>query len=415
MIINANALAIPLADNSVQCAVTSPPYYGLRDYGIPGQLGLEPTPDEYVDNMVAVFREVRRVLRPDGVCWLNLGDSYAGGAKKGDTEGAKQKTNKGATWGGNDELAMHKAHIEGLKPKDLIGIPWRVAFALQADGWWLRSEIIWAKPNPMPESVTDRPTKSHEQIFLLTKSARYYYDADAVREEYAPASLPRALRGVADDNKWSNGEPGSTAHTMSKGRPNQRKAFEKEHGGGGSGFNGHSGYVDANGRLLVNPNGRNLRSVWHIATEATPFAHFATFPRKLAETCIKAGTSEKGCCPKCGAAWERVVETTRGSRDDTGRTSSTTEQRMGKTPVPEKGWESEARTIGWQPACSCSAGEPVPCIVLDPFCGSGTVGLVAQYLGRQFVGLDLSLTYLEEIAQPRLANGAGALFMAVQG
>lgn len=311
MIINANALQIPLADSSVQCCVTSPPYYGLRDYGTPGQLGLEPTPDAYVANMVAVFREVRRVLRADGVCWLNLGDSYA--ANPGNGRGGENPDGGLPHRSGND-----KSKIAGLKSKDLIGIPWRVAFALQADGWWLRSEVIWAKPNPMPESVTDRPTKSHEQIFLLTKSARYFYDADAVREPNS--SLPGNKSPIRIEPGKRELNPETKQGKISK-------------------------YTSHNDPDLYNPAGRNLRSVWTIATEQTAFAHFATFPRKLAETCIKAGSRE---------------------------------------------------------------GD----IILDPFCGSGTTGLVAQFLGRRFVGLDLSLTYLHDIAYPRLANGAGALFMA---
>ena len=171
-----------LPSNSVHCCVTSPPYYGLRDYGVDGQIGLEQTPEDYVNELVRVFREVKRVLRDDSTLWLNLGDSYVGGAKKGEHEGVKQKTSKGATWGDNDKLATLKAHITGLKNKDLIGIPWRVAFALQADGWYLRQDIIWSKNNPMPESVTDRCTKSHEYIFLLTKSKKYFYDSEAIKE-----------------------------------------------------------------------------------------------------------------------------------------------------------------------------------------------------------------------------------------
>lgn len=223
-----------LPDNSVQCVVTSPPYWGLRDYQVNGQIGLERTPDEYVANMVSVFREVRRVLRKDGTLWLNLGDSYVGGATKGENEGAKQRTNKGATWGNNSDLALLKHKVKGLKQKDLVGIPWRVAFALQADGWYLRSDIIWHKPNPMPESVTDRPTKSHEYIFLMVKSARYYYDADAIREV-------AAYDGRKDI--WQDG-------------------------------------------VAL----RNRRSVWTVATHPYKGAHFATFPPALIEPCILAGS-----------------------------------------------------------------------------------------------------------------------------
>jgi site-specific DNA-methyltransferase (cytosine-N4-specific) len=265
---------LPTLDaGSVQCVITSPPYWGLRDYGMEGQIGLEPTPDEYVQAIVEVFREVKRVLRDDGTLWLNLGDSYAGSGKgqMGDGTSAninnKQSTNKGSSTGG---LPTDYGH---MKPKDLVGIPWRVAFALQADGWYLRSDIVWAKGvsfcpdysgSVMPESVTDRPTKSHEYLFLLTKSARYYYDADAVREN-------------------------------------------------------NSGTV------------RNLRSVWTINPKPYTEAHFATFPTTLVEPCVKAGT-KKG---------------------DT---------------------------------------------VLDPFTGSGTTGLVAGKMGREFIGIDLNADYI------RLAN-----------
>jgi DNA modification methylase len=195
-LINANALNIPLAPETVQCVPTSPPYYGLRDYGIDGQIGLEPTPEAYVANLVAVFREVWRVLRKDGSVWLNLGDSYATGTTAGRQEGT---LNLGD--GTNEARKIARVGTpEGLKTKDLVGIPWRVAFALQADGWYLRSDIIWHKPNPMPESVTDRPTKAHEYLFLLTKNARYYYDAEAIREPFLESGIKRQLQGR--DNSW---------------------------------------------------------------------------------------------------------------------------------------------------------------------------------------------------------------------
>jgi len=460
MIVNANALHLPIASKTVQTVITSPPYYGLRDYGtakwiggdtecnhvpyvksraerprngltgglvymsakdpvyrdtcgkcgavrVDDQLGLEPTPDAYVANMVAVFREVWRVMRDDGTLWLNVGDSYA--AQRGGTglppqslEGSSLEADAKVRKYG-DESAYHahrNAAAIGLKHKDLIGIPWRLAFALQADGWYLRSDIIWAKPNPMPESVTDRPTKAHEYLFLLTKSPRYYYDADAVREEYAEASLPRALRGLSSENKWADGAPGSTAHTMSQGRPNQRKEFEAEHGGGGSGFKGHSGYVDANGRLLIDPNGRNKRTVWTIATQPTREAHFATFPEKLVEPCILAGTSERGCCQKCGKPWERLVERTAMVIDRSNRTHELGRTRSSGTMVEPP----TSNTTGWQPGCDCDAGEPVPCVVFDPFSGSGTVERVAIRLRRRSIGTELNYRYIRDIVTKRTAD-----------
>jgi len=232
-----------LPDGCVQCCITSPPYWGLRDYGVEGQLGLEPTTGEYVEKMVAVFREVRRALRDDGTLWLVLGDSYAGGGRACDTD--KQRSNKGT-------INMPPGIVPpGLKPKDLVGIPWRVAFALQADGWYLRSDIIWSKPNPMPESVRDRPTKAHEYVFLLTKSAKYYFDQEAVREQGIYTGLPdRKLY----DAKW--------------GSDHDQQAFKV-----------------MNGR-------RNIRSVWTIPTQPYPEAHFATFPEALVEKCLLAGSAE---------------------------------------------------------------------------------------------------------------------------
>ena len=246
-----------LKPGSVQTCVTSPPYWGLRDYGEPGQLGLEPTPGEYVARMVQVFREVRRVLRDDGTLWLNLGDSYAGprGNTRGDGAGGGQA--RGVVMFG---AAMSiQATPDGLKPKDLVGIPWRVAFALQDDGWYLRADIIWAKPNPMPESVTDRPTKSHEYLFLLTKSPRYFYDAEAIREplKSTPEQYLRAGKSVRENHAF-----GAVA-----GRPL------------------------GDGSFATVPDGRNARSVWNIATRSYAGAHFATFPLELPERCIKAGSA----------------------------------------------------------------------------------------------------------------------------
>jgi len=270
---------------SVHCVVTSPPYWGLRDYGHAGQLGLEPTPEEYVANMVDVFREVRRVLRADGTVWLNLGDSYASTNAPGrsDSKGVGLGTSTGRSAGRGftavDRNYGGRGFVPyGLKSKDLVGIPWRVAFALQADGWYLRSDIIWSKPNPMPESVTDRPTKSHEYLFLLSKSPRYYFDADAVREDGSPNTTAR---------------PESSRQPL--GTVSQREALRAR--GDDPLANG-----SRSGLGLNKPSaGRNIRSVWTIATQPYPGAHFATFPRKLVEPCIKAGSPEGGVVLDCFA------------------------------------------------------------------------------------------------------------------
>ena len=283
---------------SVQCCVTSPPYWGLRDYGTPGQLGLEATPDEYVANMVAVFRAVRRVLRDDGTLWLNLGDSYAGNSNNTRGEGAGGGKERGKAMGFG--TLPQKKDYDGIKPKDLVGIPWRVAFALQADGWYLRQDIIWHKPNPMPESVTDRCTKAHEYIFLLTKSARYFYDSDAVKEPVSEVSLKRAEYG------WDCDRPSTKNASM-----------------GGDGI-----HTEKMGTRFVNPTGRNKRSVWTISTKPYRGAHFATFPPDLIEPCILAGSATDA-------------------------------------------------------------------LVLDPFSGAGTTGVVSVQHGRRYIGIELNPDYLE--------------------
>tara|TARA_R100001086_G_scaffold107428_1_gene54176 strand:+ start:254 stop:1249 length:996 start_codon:yes stop_codon:yes gene_type:complete len=331
--------------------------------------------------MVAVFRGVWRVLKPTGTVWTNLGDSYAS-QPAGNNDSSfsdKQTSNPGS------HIRRSKSTVAyGLKPKDLVGIPWRVAFALQADGWYLRSDIIWSKPNPMPESVTDRPTKAHEYVFLLTKSPRYYYDADAIREKHID---------------WKRGAHGEWVGSGDDERP--------EPGVRTGTFNAK----DRNGaNRAYNPSGRNKRSVWEIATQPYPEAHFATYPEKLVEPCILAGTSEKGVCAECGKPWERVVEATggtigqgwhdhtddltRGMRDNSnGKATDGTYKREHK---------------GWQPTCICNASI-VPATVLDPFAGSGTTLAVAQRLGRRAIGSDLSAEYLD-LAAKRLGAVSLPLF-----
>ena len=274
-----------------QTCITSPPYYGLRDYGRDGQIGLEETPQMYVDAMVEVFRCVWDVLEDDGTLWLNIGDTYYN--YRGRTDAfCKQTVSKTM-----QDLPSHSPtrnnKLEGLKGKDLIGIPWMLAFALRADGWYLRQDIIWHKPNPMPESVKDRCTKAHEYIFLLTKSDRYHFDSAAIEEPIQDVTALRMLRGVSDTHKNVNGAPGQTKHSMNQPRPNVRKEFDSSMGGGGTSFVGHSGYKKADGTLMIKPT-RNKRSVWTVNTKPFKGAHFAVFPEELIEPCILAGAPSGG-------------------------------------------------------------------------------------------------------------------------
>lgn len=319
-----------LPAGSVHCVVTSPPYWGLRDYGTgSAQIGLEDTPLAYTNVLKDTFREIRRVLRDDGTVWLNLGDSYSSGNRVGHGTriGYKQQTNRGSS-GVND--AKRPPQPAGIKPKDLVGIPWRIAFALQDDGWYLRQDIIWAKGNPMPESVEDRCTRSHEYLFMLTKNERYFYDHTAIMDPT-----------TTDDPRKPHG-PGQV--TIG-GRP-------------------ASGHRDQNNHRTGDPSKRNKRSVWNVNPRPYAGAHFATMPPALVEPCVKAGTSEKGCCPACGAPWKRN----------------------------EKNWSQ---------SCSCDTHEPIPCTVLDPFSGSGTTGYVSNRLGRNYIGLDLNPDYLP-LAEARI-------------
>ena len=353
MLINANALHIPLADQCVDCVVTSPPYYRLRDYGtarwiggdeacehnpqrpdggeranrslplgrggvyksvckkcgamrLDEQIGLEESVSQFLESMVQVFREVKRVLKNEGTLWMNLGDSYAGSAMtNGNLERQVDKSKRTLSrWGGGNMV------VDGLPAKNLIGIPWRVAFALQEDGWILRLDIIWHKTNPMPESVNDRPTKSHEYMFLLTKQGDYFYDNDEIREQSKESVSVEEYAALKAKGTWQSGGLGNYAHGMKR----------------------LSGV-----KSVAHPLGRNKRSVWSIPTQPYEGAHFAAYPEKLVEPCILAG------CPKDG-------------------------------------------------------------IVLDPFVGSGTTVKVAIALGRQGIGLDLKFDYLNELARKRISE-----------
>ena len=376
-LIHASALHIPIEDESVQCVVTSPPYWGLRQYAgeqiVPEwgcALGLEPTPELYVEHMVEVFREVRRVLRPDGTLWLNLGDSYnAQPAGNKTPSGFSQTRPSRVKHGVGDETVdvPRPKSITGLKPKDLVGIPWRVAFALQADGWYLRSDIIWHKPNPMPESVTDRPTKAHEYVFLMAKSERYFYDADAIRE---PSVTTDPRRPYTSEGAWEL-----------DGRPKeQRKGGQRRDGD--------------------DFTGRNKRTVWTIPTRPYKGAHFATFPPDLVEPCVLAGSSPKAC-GVCGAPWERIIE--RESRPNAPSLQGKYNG-YGKHRTISGGVSNDARARedrGWRSTCE-HKDDSGACVVLDPFNGSGTTGQVAVRLGRSYVGVDISKEYLDEQAVRRI-------------
>lgn len=302
-----------MANGSVQTCITSPPYFGLRDYGVDGQIGLEPTPEEFVDALVVVFREVRRLLRDDGTLWLNLGDSYA--SKPNGSVGAAGLQGSIAP-----HVAVRQAHARrssrvpaGLKHKDLIGIPWRVAFALQADGWYLRQDIIWSKPNPMPESVLDRCTKSHEYLFLLTKSPRYYFDAKAIAEPLAESSIARLTQPTLDQQGGSDRVPGKTNGPMKA--VGNAMTFKRERSKRGFAQHGQSSGTHRPDREDTTYDGtRNKRSVWNVPTMPFKQAHFATFPERLIEPCVLAGAPPGAVVldPFLGAGTTAVVATRLG-------------------------------------------------------------------------------------------------------
>ncbi len=379
-----------LPDESVHCVVTSPPYWGLRAYGEDEKMiGLEETFEEHMDVLVRVFREVRRVLRNDGTCWLNYGDAYANAAPRGHF-GDQGDLSVGA----HGERVPKRSWSSGLKSKDLVMMPARVALALQSDGWWLRSEIVWSKPNPMPESVTDRPTSAHEKVFLLTKSAKYFYDAEAVRTPVQVLETRGFRPGV-----YGGAPPGNPRQA------DKQRGHSRLH----TGFNGR---WDEMSKAEQQSMGANLRNVWTISTFGYPEAHFATFPPALVEPCIKAGTSQKGCCAACGAPFERAVRKeyrNPGNRTTNGPRSLAQQH---ETAGFNRRLEAVRTSSGWRPGCACDADDLVPAVVLDPFAGSGTTGLVAQRLSRNAILIELNPEYAE-MARRRI-HGDAPLFADVQ-
>ena len=385
-----------LPDESVHCVITSPPYWGLRSYnGEDGMIGMEPTFDEHLENLVAVFREVRRVLRGDGVCVVNYGDAYAATTKGTGGATGKQSTNAGSFHDGG-----RKIDIGSFKPKDLMMMPSRVAMALQADGWYLRSMIPWIKPNPMPESVTDRPTSAVEYFFLFSKSPKYFWDQVAVRTPAKQSTIDRLDQPNFDNQQ---GGPKDTNDGNRSHRKVLRNLKQRGHGRRHDGFNER---WDDMPKDEQQSNGANMRNYIIATTAGFNEAHFATFPPQVIAPFIKAGTSAEGVCPECGAPWDREshVHNTgirvgggcprKGSfMADTGNTL---------------GVIQEAITTGWKPTCECDAGEPIPATVMDPFSGAGTTGLVAQDMGRDAILLEISPEYAE-MAHQRI----GGIFASI--
>ena len=395
-----------MPSDSAHCVVTSPPYWALRDYGVeptawpevvysplPGfaltvppetcALGLETDPYAFVAHLVAVFRELRRVIRPEATVWLNIGDCYASKARGSDRGWDASRLSNPVRLQKAQAASMrrtgerHRGKQHGLKSKDLAGIPWLLAFALRTDGWWLRGENIWDKANPMPESLTDRPARAHEQVFLLTKSDRVFYDYVAVRE---------TASGTANARGSKLSAPKAMQH------PDARAGVKQNQ----SAMIGFSELVAR----------RNLRSVWRVAAQPYRGAHFAVFPPSLIEPCILAGTSAHGCCSDCGAPWEPVNEKRSLGRHELPRDHP--EYRparyIGKHDETNGGGQRylDVVTVGWTPTCSCAAAVK-PCVVLDPFMGAGTTALVARKHGRHAVGIERSPEYAEQVAE-RLAQ-----------
>ena len=505
MITQANALHLPIASNTVQTVVTSPPYFGQRDYGtatwiggdpacdhkkgknaakseksstlegskrntgnrlsgfthscprcgaqrVDLQLGLEQTPAEYIANMVAVFEEVKRVMRPDGTLWLNIGDKYS--TQSAGTGGPSKK-----------QLSNAGSQAAPDRPgKNLLGLPWRVAFAMQDAGWILRRDIIWFKTNPMPESAQDRPTTSHEYLFLFSKSPDYFYDNEAVKVPSKAVSIDRYYRKWSGQTKNAGGDPDSVqASALAKNYAarSQRDNFKRASKEAEVPTNGTLQHRDEREESDYDLTKRSLRSVWEfeqdeysqflewkaaredqpqdlldvwkISTQGFSGSHFATYPEKLVEPCILAGSSARGCCPKCRAPYERItergpVESTDGTADNYAPPKNTEDERIkGRSDGWAPNHQKKTKTTGWQPTCECygilenhyqilqnedgtkekiswvvyvpsrevDQPAPIPCIVLDPFSGSGATGRVAARLGRNYVGVEINWDYIK--------------------
>ncbi len=364
-----------LPAESVDMCVTSPPYYSLRDYGNDKQIGLEATLGGYIDNMVKVFEEVRRILKPEGTLWLNLGDSYNGSG------GAGGDYNKGGLKEGQPKYPGRNEPT--LKRKDLMGVPWRVAFALQEAGWYLRQDIIWAKPNCMPEPVKDRCTKSHEYLFMFAKQEKYYYDNQAIKEPIGEAMLnmiSKGSQGEHDESHYKHNKGSSKGNTRQT--PNRMMSSQET--------------------LDSISSGRNKRSVWTVSPKPYKGAHFAVFPPELIEPCILAGTSAKGCCSKCGLGWVREMQNSGGPNTEARITevmerTGLNRKAASSYSVSGSAWKKHKREnpdimLGWKPTCECDA-EVVPAVVLDPFGGSGTTAGVAVKHGRNAILCELNEEY----------------------
>lgn len=401
-----DALAVlrTLPDASVHSCVTSPPYWNLRDYGVAGQIGLEPTMGEWVAQLAAVFEEVRRVLRNDGTLWLNVGDAYVGtGSGRQGNTGQMADRSVVTARVTNRRMGILRGNRpgSGLAPKQRMGLPHRLLFALQDAGWWFRDEIVWSKKAPMPESCRDRCTMAHEFLFCLTKRARYFYDQEAIRE---PVSGTAHRRG--DGRTLRGWDTGPGRHQQKRGR------YQPKNITAGGAF----------GALMAT---RNRRSVWTLAPEPCREAHFATFPTALVEPCVLAGTSAAGCCATCGAPLARVV--VKGAPnlahqracggDATGAYEGSATKDYAAARA-ENASDVKARilaglrdreTIGWRRTCRCADGPVQACAVLDPFAGAGTTGVVARRHGRDFIGIELNPAYAE-IARRRIGGEETLLF-----
>ena len=401
-----------MPDKSVHCCVTSPPYWNLRDYGVDGQIGLENTPKKFINTLVKVFREVKRVLRDDGTLWINIGDSYASREKNRTEKQAGAGSNiQGSLSSQKQSLVQKTKIVDGLKQKDLVGIPWMLAFALRRDGWYLRQDIIWHKTTSMPESVTDRCTKNHEYIFLLSKSPKYYYDHVAIMQE---------AKNPANSWKGSSFDKGKTGAVMDEYRNGVRKSGNKERKTGKD--RGCPDNTGSNVCSNVPWEGvkANKRSVWSVTPRGFKESHFATFPPELIIDCIKAGTSEYGCCSDCGAPYVRkfskkLVPTSKAaynskidSRDIQADAKDAGSNRM--KDGHKSGHINEIETISWQRACICRNHTVVPCRVLDCFSGAGTTPIVAQKLGRDWYAIDLNKSYINRIAIPRMKKEFGIFY-----